>query len=403
MSGPLEGVRVADFSWVWAGSYATEILSFLGAEVIKIESRRRFDSTRQFTLTAGETYSDPDESPVFNDLNLNKLGVTINLNKPKGVELAKEIIKISDVVAQNMGYGAMQRMGLGYEDLVKVKPDIIYLSSSTSGMTGPRAQDVGFAPVFASLGGLAGITGYPDGRPSLSMGELDILCGTTSAFAIIAAIVHRNMTGEGQHIDLSFSEAVAVLIGDVILDYTMNGRVQGRSGNIDNIMSPHNCYRCRDEDDWVSIAISTDEEWGKFCAVVGDPALIMNEKFSDTYSRWKNQEELDKLIEGWTKNFTSIEVMEKLQQEGVAAMPSFSTKDLYLSPHLKERNVWLKVDHPVLGEQTVVGPPWKLSVTPAKITRHGPLLGEHNEYVFGELLGIRRKEIEKLRQEEVIY
>jgi len=403
MRGPLEGVRIADFSWVWAGAHAMELLAFLGAEVIKIESRRRPDSPRQFTLTAGETYSDLDESPAFNDLNLNKLGVTINLGEPKGVELAKEIIKISDVVAQNMGYGAMQRRGLGYEDLVKIKSDIIYLSSSTSGGTGPRAQDVGFAPIFASLGGLAGITGYSDGPPSLSMGELDILCATTSAFAVMAALIHRNRTGEGQYIDLSFSEAVAVLIGDAILDYTMNGRVQGRSGNIDDIMAPHNCYRCRGEDDWVSIAISTEDEWEKFCKVLENPALITNEKFSDAYNRWKNQGELDKLVEEWTKNFTSREVMERLQRAGVAAMPSFNTKDLYLDPHLKERNVWLKVNHPVLGEQTVVAPPWKLSATPAKITRPAPLIGEHNEYVFGELLGMKEEEIDKLIQEKVIY
>ncbi len=394
---------MADFSWVWAGGYAIELLAFLGAEVIKIESKRRPDSPRQFTASMGDTYPDLDASPVFNHLNLNKLSVTINLSKPRGVELARRIAAISDVVAQNMGPEAMKGMGLDYEDLIKVNPDIIYLSSSASGATGPHGRDVGFAPVFAALGGFSSITGYPNGPPALSMGEIDMLCATTSAFAILVALIHKAHTGEGQYIDLSFAEAVSALIGDILLDYTMNEKVQKRQGNVDNIMAPHNCYPCKGEDKWISIAIANDEEWCRFCDVLGKREWIEDKRFSDSYSRWSNQEELDKLVGQWTRGFTNYEAMEVLQQAGIAAVPSFSAEELYYDPHLAQRDVWVKVNHPVMGEQTTLAPPWKLSATQAKITCASPLMGQHNAYVFEELLGLSKAETKKLEEEEVIY
>jgi benzylsuccinate CoA-transferase BbsF subunit len=403
VKGALEGVRVADFSWLWAGAYATELLAFLGAEVIKIESRKRPDRARRISLTTGQVFSGLDESPVFNHLNLNKLDVSIDLKNPRGVELARKIVGISDVVMQNMRPGAMDKMGLSYEELRKVKPDIIYLSSSACGATGPERSYGGYAPNFAALGGIVYITGYPDSPPPYMAGEIDLLSATTSTFAILAALIHRIETGEGQYIDLSSSETVSVLIGEVLMDYTMNGRVQGPRGNADSIMAPHNCYRSRGEDKWVSIAIATDEEWDKFCDVLGNPPWTKDERFADAYSRWKNQEELDRLIEEWTQALTPQEVEEKLQRNGIAAIPSFNSEELYFSPHLEERNFWVKVKHPVIGEQTVVAPPWKLSETPAEITRPSPLMGEHNQHVFGDLLGMSESEIQDLVREKVIY
>lgn len=399
----LEGVRIADFCWLWAGSYATGLLAFLGAEVIKIESMQRVDPSRMMTLTIGQSFEGVDHSPVFNSINLNKMSAKLNLKHPKGIELAKKIIQISDVVSQNMRPGAMEKMGLGYDVLKEVKPDIIMLSSSAFGAEGPLKRYGGYAPSFAAYSGVTHLTGYSDGPPNPMTGSTDLMSATTSAFAIIAALNYRQHTGKGQHIDLSSVESLAVFTGDALMDYIMNSRVQSRKGNRDNIMAPHNCYRCRGDDKWVSIAVATEEEWQSFCRVMGNPAWAGADKFSDAYNRWKNQYELDALVTEWTVNYTHYEVTEMLQKVGVAAMPSFSNQEIFSDPHFKERKLAVEVEHPAMGKQVVLGPPWRLSETPAKVTKASPVIGENDEYVFGELLGMPVSEIKQLIAEQVIY
>jgi len=399
----LEGVRIADFCWLWAGAYATGLLAFLGAEVIKIESMARVDPSRMMTLTIGQAFEGVEHSPVFNSINLNKLSIKLNLKHPKAVELAKKIIQISDVVSQNMRPGAMDSMGLGYPVLQEIKPDIIMLSSSAFGSEGPLRRYGGYAPSFAAYSGLTHLTGYSDAPPNPMTGSTDLMSATTSAFAILAALNHRQHTGQGQHIDLSSVESLAVFTGNALMDYTMNGRVQSRKGNRDEIMAPHNCYRCRGDDKWVSIAVSTEEEWQALCQVMGNPKWTQDEKFADAYSRWKNQDELDRLLTEWTVNYTHYQVTEKLQEAGVAAMPSFSNQEIFSDPHFKERKLAVEVEHPSMGKQVVLGPPWRLSETPAKVIKASPIIGEHNEYVFGELLGMPSNEIEQLVEEQVIY
>ncbi len=331
------------------------------------------------------------------------MSIRLDLTHPKAVELAKRIVQISDIVVQNFRPGVMERLGLGYEALREVKPDIIYLSSSARGMQGRERHYVGYAPTFAALGGQAHITGYADGPPFAMRGRIDLISATASAFAILAALNYRRRTGEGQHIDLSSSEATSVLLGDVIMDYTMNRRSQTRQGNRDEIMAPHNCYRCKGDDKWVSIAISTEGEWRAFCEAIGKPEWIEDDRFSDAYSRWKNQEELDRLVTGWTANHTHYEVMEMLQRAGVAAVPSFNAEEIFNDRHLKERDFATEVNHTLVGKQVVINPPWKLSATPATVRRHGLLFGEHDRYVFGELLGMPEEEIASLEKEGVIY
>jgi len=400
---PLQGLRVADFSWAWAGSYITELLASLGAEVIKVESMQRIDTSRAQAFTTSQQFSSLNESPVFNDLNLGKLGITLNLSQPKAIELAKKLVSQSDLVVQNMRPGVMERLGLGYEVLKEVKPDIIYLSSSTLGAIGPERGYSGYAPNFAASGGISYITGNPNDEPARMAGEIDLLSAVTSTLAILAALNHRLKTGEGQYIDLSSSEAISVLVGEVLMDYLTNGTVQTRMGNLDESMAPHNCYRCKGEDKWISIAVATDEEWEALCKVSGNPEWAKEQRFLTASARWQNQEELDRLLEEWTSNYSHYEVMEMLQEAGVAAMPCFNAEELFNNPHLKHRQCWTKVIHPVLREQMVLSPPWKLSATPAKISSAAPLLGEHNEYVFGGLLGISKQEITQLIEEKVIY
>ena len=399
----LEGVRIADFCWLWAGAYATGLLAILGAEVIKIESMARVDPSRTMTFTMGQAFEGVDHSPVFNSINLNKLSIKLNLKQPKAVELAKRIVQISDVATQNMRPGAMDKMGLGYEALKEVKPDIIMLSSSSFGAEGPMRRFGGYAPSFASYSGLTHLTGYSDSPPNPMTGSTDLMSATTGAFAIIAALNHRQNTGQGQHIDLSSVESLAVFTGDALMDFIMNARVRSRRGNQDDIMAPHNCYRCRGDDKWVSIAVATEEEWQAFCKVMGNPEWSRDAKFFDARSRWQNQEELDRLVAEWTVNYTHYEVTEMLQKAGVAAMPSLSNQEIFSDPHFKERKLAVEVEHPVMGKQVVLGAPWKLSETPAKVNKASPVMGENNDYVFGELLGMPGSEIKQLIEEQVIY
>jgi len=284
-SDALKGIRIADFSWVWAGPLATLLLSFMGAEVIKIESRKRIDQTRHGSITTGDSFSNFDASPIFNNANLNKKGVTIDLSRPEGAELAKRIVAVSDVAIENMRSGVMNKLGLGYKDLVKAKPDIIMLSSSGFGSSGPYREYAGYAPIFAAFGGLAHLTGYEDGAPNTMSGVMDLRVGTVSAFAILAALIHRQKTGEGQYIDVSSTECISTLVGPQLMEYTMNKRSPQRTGNQDSIMAPHNCYRCKGNDKWISIAVATDEEWHALCRVMGNPAWTGEEDYSDGLNR----------------------------------------------------------------------------------------------------------------------
>ncbi|MBM3118282.1 MAG: CoA transferase [Chloroflexi bacterium] len=400
---PLQGVRVADFSWAWAGAHATELLAFLGAEVIKIESIKRIDFTRLLSFTTGQKFENVNESRVFNDINLGKLSIRLNLSQPQAVELAKKLVSISDIVMQNMRPGVMERLGLGYEALKIIKPDIIYLSSSARGATGPEKTYSGYAPNFAAWGGISYITGNPNGKPAFIAGEIDLLSAITSTFAILTALNYRLKTGKGQYIDLSSAEAMNALIGEILMDYTANGKIQTRNGNLDELMAPHNFYRCKGEDKWISIAVATDEEWQTFCKVFGSPSLAKEQCFSTANNRWQNQEELDKLIENWTVNYNHYEVMEMLQKAGIAAMPCFNAEELFNNPHLKHRQCWTKIIHPILGEQVMLAPPWKLSTTPANINSPAPLLGQHEDYVFKELLGMTDNDISLFEEQKIIY
>ncbi len=401
--GPLQGVRVTEFTSAWAGPYATSILGFLGAEIIKVESGKRLDMTRLSAFSTGSTVSDPNKSSIFNNINLNKQSVTLNLSKPRAIEIAKQLVGKSSITVENMRPGVMPRLGLSYEALSAVKSDIIYLSSSACGQTGPDREFVGYAPNFAAIGGMSYNTGYEDWGPSNLMGQIDLKSASTAAFAILMALIHHQKTGEGQYIDMASQETVAILNSDFLLDYIMNHREQKRRGNGDDIMAPHNCYPCSGVDKWISIVVADDEEWQALCTVMEKPDLVGDDRFSDVYNRWKNQAELDRIIGDWTKELDAYNVMEKLQAAGVAAAPSLSSEGLFNDPHLKERGVFQQIDHPVIGKDWVIAPPWRLSVTPASIRRHAPLFGEHNDRVFGQLLGMSREEIVKLEEEEVIF
>ena len=401
---PLEGVRVVDMTWVWAGPCACMFLAMLGAEVIKVESRDRLDFFRRYVIwplaDAEPTELSTDGSMMFLSANLSKLGVTLNLGRPEGKALLKQLIAVSDVVVENMRPGAMARMGLGYEDLRQINPAIIMLSSSARG-GGPESQYAGYAAVNHAIGGAAHISGYPDGPPGYALGDVDLMNATTSAFAIVAALRYRDLTGEGQFIDYSQSEGVTSLIGEVLLEYQMTGRIPGRKGNSDEFMAPHSVYPCWGIDRWLAIAVATDDEFAALCDVMEMPKLAADPRFAGTAARKRNEAALDEIIAGWTRQQDRDYAASRLCAAGVAAAPSRDAQDLFRDPHLRARDIFVEVEHLEGGSHDVVGLPWKMSNCEPVLER-APRLGEHNDYVFGELLGLEPAEIRRLRHEGVI-
>lgn len=298
----------------------------------------------------------------------------------------------------------MGKFGLNYAALKKVKPDIIMVQLPGFGVTGPDSNNVSYGSTVEAVGGLTSITGYPDGLPLRSALTIaDPLASIYAVTAVLSALYYRCETGKGQHIDLSQHEAVISIIPEAIMDYTMNDRIRPRMGNRDDIMAPHGCYRCKGDDKWVVIAVSTDQEWRAFCDVAGNPHWSEDERFSDRFSRWKNQDEVDKLIRDWTKDYTPYEVMHTLQEAGIAAGPSLNMEELVNDPHIKQRGMFVEINHPEAGKTLSWHAPWKLSAFPNQISKPAPLIGEHNEYVFKELIGMSDKEFGDLVEKEVIY
>lgn len=395
---PLAGLRVVDFTWAAAGPMATLYLALHGAEVIKIESTHSIDMARRGYYTP---VADIDGSPNFHDVNLGKLSVRLNLKQPKARDLAKAIVAMSDVVVENFRPGVMERNGLDYESLKLVKPDIIMLSSSTGGQTGPDKDLPGYATTFAALGGLSYVTGHGGGPPAEIWESVDIRLGTASALAVSMALYRQRRTGEGQFIDLSSQEQVSTMIGHSFIGFQMNGRLTERRGNRDDIMAPHGCYPCLGDGRWISIAVATDEEWQALCRVANKPDWGSDERFADTYGRFLHQEEIELLIGPWTAKQLAWDLAHRLQEAGVAAVPSLDTEELVNDPHLKARGFFLDVVHPKLGMTHPVRPPWKLSDMTPVDPRPGPMIGGDAEHVFRDLLGLGSEQMNNLQSDGV--
>jgi len=407
----LEGYRIIDFGTAWAGPMSTQLLADMGAEVIKVETKGKLDGLRMGRPIVGDDIAGgdegkwPDLQPAFHALNRNKMSITLDIKKGKGLSLIKELIKISDVVSDNFSPGVMARAGLDYESLIKIKPDIITISLSGVGQYGPLKDATLYANTIMALSGLSSLLGY-DGEPPLGMSAVaygDANASIHAAFAIQAALYYREKTGEGQQIDLAEAQMGSSLLGEALMDYHMNGRIAEPGGNRHPHMAPHNNYPCEGEDQWVSIAIKTDEEWRNFCRAIGNPDWCGDERFSESEGRLNHQVDLDRLISEWTRDHTPYGVMECLQEAGVAAVAVMTTEDQYFDPHFKERQSYLEIEHPLVGLEALYGITWRLSETPGAVYRPAPSLGEHNDYVFGELLGLSEDEIKQLVRDKVIY
>lgn len=414
---PLAGYRVIDLGWVVSGPLVSCILGDLGAEVIKVESRQRLDANRRLSrpIKGGQAVFGPggqeapaDEgelAPLFHQLNRNKLSVTLNLKQPRAVALLKALVKRSNVVVENFGPGVLQEWGLDYEALREVRPDLVMISLTAAGQYGPLAASRAYAPTISSLGGQESLVGY-EGEPvlgNLMFGLSDQSAGFHGAMLVLAALYHRRRTGEGQYIDFSQLEAVVSLLGEPILDYFMNGRVAGPQGNRHPTRAPHGIYPCRGEDKWVSIAVGSQEEWQNLCRALGHPAWAKDERFADAFARLRNRKALDRLVAAWTAQHTPEEATQILQEAGVAATPVLTIEEQYADPHFQARGLLVDCHHPLFGSESLFATPWRLSETPQGIHRPAPLLGQHNDYVFGEILDLSEEEIARLEEEKVLY
>ncbi len=399
---PLSGVTIADFSWVLAGPRCTSWLGAMGARVIKIEGPQRPDQFRSTSIFE-PGYQGIEGSAAFHNLNFSKLDCTVDFTHPKGLALVKKIIAISDVVIENFAYGVMEKVGLSYEEVSAIRPDIIMVSSSALGKTGPDKAYVAYGNLLHSFSGLNRVTGYLGGTgTSLGGTFVDPLTGNTLVLAILAALWQRRESGQGCFIDVSMVEATMMQLPEFIMDYTANGRDAQPSGNADGIAAPHNCYRCKGEDQWVAIAVYNQDQWNAFCEAIGSPEWTKGPSFSDQVSRYQNRTALDAHITEWTQNYTPEEVSVLLQHAGIAAGASYSPAQMYQDEQLNDRGFFVQVEHPVSGRKPVMRIPWLLDPAPNGNYFHAPLFGEHNDDVFREVLGLPDLEISELRANHVI-
>ena len=403
---PLAGVRVLDFSWVWAGPVATMRLADLGAEVIKIEGHKRMDILRRtinWPLYAPKGKTCPiNQGMSYNSVNQNKKGLTLNLTDPEGRDLARRLVALSDIVIDNMRPGAMTKLGLGYDALKEVKPDIIVAASSSHGLGGPLSNYLGFATVHHAVGGGTYISGYPDDHPTHgSTGDADVLNAMTTAYALMAALVHRKNTGEGQFIDYSQSEGVSSVMGEVLLGYQMTGEIPHRIGNAHPLYAPHNVFKCWGVDRWMALEIHTDDEFKTLGKVMGMPELANDPRFCQTALRKKNEADLDTIITEWTCQRDRDWMVNQLTDAGLKASPVRNADDIYADTHIRERGSLSIIDHPEMGRIELMGPPWQFGSFKSP-SRHAPLLGEHNDYVLKDILNLPSEVVDRLRKEEII-
>jgi crotonobetainyl-CoA:carnitine CoA-transferase CaiB-like acyl-CoA transferase len=510
----LKNVRILDLGAVWAIPHVGTLMANMGAEVIKVESIQFLDMVRGLInpfpqMADGYPGRVIGEHPwnratYFNDTNMGKLSITLDLTNEKGKEIFKKLLKMSDVVMENFRLGVMERFGFSYEVMKEINPEIVYVSAPGYGAGGPESEYVAFGANQWHATGLANITGYPDEGPmqaSINFG--DPVAGTHIVGLILAALLYRKRTGKGQFIDVSQNEPGVRCIGEFILDYTLNGRLPERTGNRHQWLAPQGCYpclptenyikvlvtseeewegfcraldepdlagderfltaenrwenreeldriiegltglmsvaearnlllgegitaeiapgpndfskppqykflapigpyRCLDLDQWITLTVTSDQEWQALCEVMGQPELVKDDRFSDNSARYENQEELNGIIEEWTRSRKHYDVFHTLQRAGVPSGPVLAMPDVLVEPQHRARGLYQTVTHPETLPYLEPNHAWLMSETPRKLERPSPCLGEHNDYVYGVMLGMSREEIEELEKEQII-
>jgi benzylsuccinate CoA-transferase BbsF subunit len=400
---PFEGLNVLDFTWAGVGPLTANYLAFYGATVIKLEFQKRPDVMR--TLAPFKDGKPGlERSYHFSYVQMGKrYSITLNLDHPKGIELAKKLISWADVVVESWATGALEKMGLDYDHVKEIKPDIIMLRTCMHGHTGPLAKVHGHGFVLTGLSGLDGLTGWPDRSPAGLYGPFtDHVAPLFGAISLIAALDYRRRTGKGMYIDQSQHESVLHWVAPLILNWVVNQQELHADGNRIPYAAPHGVYRCRGDDRWCSIAIFTDSEWTRFCDVIENPALAEDPRFATLEDRKKNEDVLDGIVTAWTEKHTNEEVMGLLQAAGIAAGIASNGKDQAADPQLEHYQFFNQLEHPETGTLSFYhGPLFRLSKLPFELGRP-PLLGEHNDYVYTKILGLSDEEFVTFITEGVI-
>ncbi|WP_206811752.1 CaiB/BaiF CoA transferase family protein [Paradesulfitobacterium ferrireducens] len=400
---PLEGIRVCDFSWVGAGPYTTRLLAEYGAEVIRLETKTRPEILR---LTGPYKDGIPgiERSGYYSNRNPNKKSIDINMKHPKARNLVIKLIKVSDIVINNFTLGTMEKWNLGYEDVKKIKPDIIYVTMPTQGSTGPHRDFMGFGATMSALVGINYLTGFPDKEPfGTGTNYPDHVPNPAhTAFAITAALWYRRKTGQGQLIEVAQTETALAVLPTATMTYAANGTILERMGTRDLNAAPHGVYATQGRSRWIAIAVFNDDEWERLKNVMGNPTWADSEMYITLAGRLANQDELDRMMEAWTQQHEAYQLMELLVKAGVRAGVVQNSKDLLEDPHLHERGYWIYLNHPMMRRHVYNNSPVRLTRTPAQISAPAPLLGEHTDEVLREILGFKEQEIIGLREEKVI-
>jgi crotonobetainyl-CoA:carnitine CoA-transferase CaiB-like acyl-CoA transferase len=408
--GPLAGLRVLDFTTAWAGPMTGRILAFLGAEVIKVESSTRLDGWRGHDavpsakrlaggITGERLYN---RSALFNSQNHNKLSLTVDIKNPKGLATIHRLAAISDALICNFTAGTLNRMGLGYEALRKVKSDIIVLEMPGFGNTGPLAKAAANGATMEMAAGMCAMIGYPGGPPTTT-GQVypDPMGGYNGAAAVLTALMHRERSGEGQYIEMSQVEGAMQFVGEELLYAVASSRDPEPQGNHVRWAAPHDAFAASGHDQWVAIAVGDDQEWRTLCGIIGNAALADDPRFARFEQRSANQDALREPIERWTRQHTKFEVADQLQAAGIRAAAVLDSEDLHNSPYLKARGAFTTLIHPEAGTHNYQTLPFRLSVTPGSQHAASPILGAHTQMILKDILKLPADELDELNRDGV--
>ena len=417
---PLEGIRVADITVVWAGTFGTKFLADWGAEVIRVEPLKHFQTNTRGLWVARPSKQDllrirnyevatPDwepgrrfwnRTPVFNQHGRNKLSMTLDLRLPEGKDIFYRLIAISDLFMENNVPTVLDHLGIDTDELLRINPGLIIVRMPAYGLSGPYRNYRAMGVHTEAVIGHHALRGDPDTDYTMRGQSLamDSYIGEMAAFAALSGLWYRERTGKGQLIELVQTEGFLTFMGQAIMDYTMNGRIQDTLGNRHPAMAPHDCYPCRGEDRWITIAVRSDEEFQTLCELMRQAELAQDPRFVDAFARLNHQDELDVIISQWTQERDTWELFSLLQQHGIPAGPVMNEADAYADPHLKERGFFQPLTQAETGTHLYPGLLWQMDNTPNKLRTPPCLLGEHNEYVYKELLGVSDEEYAKLEE-----
>ena len=402
--GIFEGIKVADFSWYIVGPLTAKHFADFGATVVRIETTVNPDGLRRIgPWREGKWMGNLNRSGYWNEMNSSKYSVTVNLTTPQGREIAYRLVKWADILIEGYTPGVMERFGLDYQSVKKLKPEIIMISSSGQGQKGPYSRHPLYGHIQLAISGVNHFVGWPDLAPVGPYGPwTDFYTPHIATALAIAALEHRDKTGQGEYLDASSVEAAGWgLLGSAILDLTVNSREQIRMGNRHRAAAPHGTYRCQGEERWVNIAVFTDEEWKVFCKVIGEPDWTREPRFATLAGRKAHEDELDCLIQEWTANYSPEEVMMLMQGAGVAAGVVQNAKDMHEDAQLRARGHFWWLNHPETGLSSYSGAPFRLSKCEPD-PRPAPCIGAHNELMMREWLGLSQEEIVELVAAEAL-